>query len=99
LASPFGFVDNQQEILSQATRRLGEILGYRLERGTTEVEQLHARAHSLSPQLTLERGYVVITSVDGKVMSKVKKGEQFSLISSSQEISATTDDVRDRDVK
>jgi len=99
LASPFGFVDNQQEILSQATRRLGEILGYRLERSTTEVEQLHARAHSLSPQLTLERGYVVITSVDGKVMSKVKKGEQFSLISSSQEISATTDDVRDRDVK
>jgi exodeoxyribonuclease VII large subunit len=99
LASPFGFVDNQQEILSHATRRLGEILGYRLERSTTEVEQLHARAHSLSPQLTLERGYVVITSVDGKVMSKVKKGEQFSLISSSQEISATTDDVRDRDVK
>lgn len=99
LASPFGFVDNQQEILSQATRRLGEILGYRLERSTTEVEQLHARAHSLSPQLTLERGYVVITSVDGKVMNKVKKGEQFSLISSSQEISATTDDVRDRDVK
>lgn len=99
LASPFGFVDNQQEILSQATRRLGEILGYRLERSTTEVEQLHARAHSLSPQLTLERGYVVITSVDGKVMSKVKKGEQFSLISSSQEISATTDDVKDRDVK
>jgi exodeoxyribonuclease VII large subunit len=99
LASPFGFVDNQQEILSHATRRLGEILGYRLERSTTEVEQLHARAHSLSPQLTLERGYVVMTSVDGKVMSKVKKGEQFSLISSSQEISATTDDVRDRDVK
>jgi exodeoxyribonuclease VII large subunit len=99
LASPFGFVDNQQEILSRATRRLGEILGYRLERSTTEVEQLHARAHSLSPQLTLERGYVVVTSVDGKVMSKVKKGEQFSLISSSQEISATTDDVRDRDVK
>jgi exodeoxyribonuclease VII large subunit len=99
LASPFGFVDNQQEILSRATRRLGEILGYRLERSTTEVEQLHARARSLSPQLTLERGYVVVTSVDGKVMSKVKKGEQFSLISSSQEISATTDDVRDRDVK
>lgn len=99
LASPFGFVDNQQEILSQATRRLGEILGFRIERSTAEVEQLHARARSLSPQLTLERGYAVITSADGKVMTAAKKGEQFSLISASQEISATVDDVRERDVK
>jgi exodeoxyribonuclease VII large subunit len=99
LASPFGFVDNQQEILTQATRRLVEILGFRIERSTAEVEQLHARARSLSPQLTLERGYAVITSADGKVINKAKKGEAFSVISASQEISATVDDVRERDVK
>ena len=99
LASPFGFVDNQQEILTQATRRLGEILGFRIERSTSEVEQLHARARSLSPQLTLERGYAVITSVDGKVLSKTKKGQEFSVISASQEISATVNQVKERDVK
>jgi exodeoxyribonuclease VII large subunit len=99
LASPFGFVDNQQEILTQATKRLGEILGFRIERGTAEVEQLHARARSLSPQLTLERGYAVINSSDGKVIAKAKKGEQLSIISASQEISVTVDDVRERDVK
>ena len=99
LASPFGFVDNQQDILTQATRRLVEILGFRIERSTAEVEQLHARARSLSPQLTLERGYAVITSADGKVITKAKKGEAFSVISASQEISATVDDVRERDVK
>jgi hypothetical protein len=49
--------------------------------------------------LTLERGYAVITSADGKVLNKTKKGEEFIVISASQEISATVNQVRERDVK
>lgn len=99
LASPFGFVDAQQESLDQQIRRLGEILDFRVQRASSEVSQLHATGRALSPQNTLDRGYAVLLSQAGKPFKSGKQGEKFQVISAAQEISATVDLVKERDVK
>jgi len=99
LASPFGFVDAQQEMLSQQVRRLTEILDFRIQQAESKISQLHATASALSPQKTLDRGYAVLLSASGKPVKKAKPGEQFQVISATQEISATVDLVKERDVK
>ena len=99
LASPFGFVDAQQEMLRQQVRRLTEILDFRIQQAESKISQLHATASALSPQKTLDRGYAVLLSASGKPVKKAKPGEQFQVISATQEISATVDLVKERDVK
>ena len=95
IASPYGFVDSQAEVIATGTRRIREILDFRLQRGEAEVKQLHAQARSLSPQLTLDRGYSVVTDEAGKPISKITKSKKLVIRTSKQEISATADEVRD----
>ena len=95
IASPYGFVDSQAEVIATGTRRIREILDFRLQRGEAEVRQLHAQARSLSPQLTLDRGYSVVTDEAGKPISKITKSKKLVIRTSKQEISATADEVRD----
>jgi len=99
IASPFGFIDNQQELLGFSTKRLGEILDYRTEKALTEIQQLRARSRSLSPQLTLERGYAVLTDDKGKPLTDPAKGAKIQIVLAKQEISATIDAVKERDVQ
>jgi exodeoxyribonuclease VII large subunit len=94
LASPFGFIDTQEELISSKSQRLREILEFRLQRGETEIDQLRLRARSLSPKLTLERGYAVITDSKGKPVTKTKAGDGLTIKTSSQEIAATVSEVR-----
>jgi len=96
LRSPYGFVEQQEEQLGQLARRLQEILGFRVDRARSENDQLKARVRSLSPQLTMERGYAVITDKDGKPTTAIKKGQSFRIQSAKQEISATADEVREK---
>jgi exodeoxyribonuclease VII large subunit len=96
LRSPYGFVEQQEEQLGQLARRLQEILGFRVDRARSENDQLKARVRSLSPQLTMERGYAVITDRDGKPTTTIKKGQSFRIQSAKQEISATADEVREK---
>lgn len=95
LASPYGFIDAQAEQLTILYRRIAEILAFRLDKGAHEIEQLALRAHSLSPQLTLSRGYAVITDAKGKVVSSAKTGEKLSIRTQKQEIQATVDQVKE----
>ena len=95
IASPYGFVDGQAEVIATGARRIREIFDFRLQRGQGEIKQLHAQARSLSPQLTLERGYSVITDENGKPLSKVAKSKKLLIRTSKQEITATADEVRD----
>lgn len=96
LRSPYGFVEQQEEQLGQLARRLQEILGFRVDRARSENDQFKARVRSLSPQLTMERGYAVITDEDGKPTTTIKKGQSFRIQSAKQEISATADEVREK---
>ena len=98
LASPYGFIDSQTELLGFSTRRLSEILEHRFEQAVSQIDQLKLRAKSLSPQQTLERGYAVVTDKNGKPLVKPAKGEKMSIILAKQEISATIDAVKERDV-
>ena len=98
LASPFGFIDAQQEHLSILTRRIREIFDYRLKVSVSEIKELRARASALSPRLTLERGYSVLMDDKGKRVSKLKKDSKFTVITKDQEISASADAVKERDV-
>jgi len=95
LASPYGVIDAQTELLTSLKKRIGEIFLFRLERSAAEITQLHARAKSLSPKLTLERGYSVITDAKGKPLAKAKKGVELRIITSTQEILATTNSVKE----
>ena len=98
LASPFGFIDAQQEQLTMLTRRIREIFDYRLKVSVSEIKELRASASALSPKLTLERGYSVLMDDKGNRVSKLKKDSKFTVITKDQEISASADAVKERDV-
>jgi exodeoxyribonuclease VII large subunit len=96
LKSPYGFIEYQEEQVGQLARRLTEILSFRVDRAESENTQLTARVRSLSPQLTMERGYAVVTGADGKQATSIKKGQQLIIQTAKQEISATADEVREK---
>ena len=98
LASPFGFVDAQQEQISMLTRRVREIFDYRLSIAASEIGQLRASASALSPKLTLERGFSILVDDKGKRIAKVTNGTKFTVITKDQEISASAEAVKERDV-
>ena len=94
LASPFGFVDAQAEQLTILTKRLSEILDWRLTKAKSELGQLVSSVRALSPKLTLERGYAVVTDETGAILREVKQGQDFKIQLSKQEIMATAKSVR-----
>jgi exodeoxyribonuclease VII large subunit len=96
LKSPYGFVEQQEEQIGQLGKRLIEILSFRIDRGQGENEQLKARVRALSPKLTMERGYAVITGSDGKPATKISNGQQIQIQTAKQEISATAEEVREK---
>lgn len=96
LASPFGFVDAQADIIKQHRKRLGEILDWRISKAEAELGNLVSSVRALSPQLTLERGYALVTDQDGAIIRGLKAGENFTLQLSKQEIEATANKVRNK---
>lgn len=94
LASPFGFIEAQEELLRSRNQRLSEILDFRVQRGESEINQLKLRARSLSPKLTLERGYAIVTDSKGQALTKAKVGSEISIKTSTQEIAAMVNEVR-----
>ena len=94
LASPFGFVDAQAEQLTILAKRLTEILDWRLTKAKSELGQLVSSVRALSPKLTLERGYALVTDEAGAILREVKQGEEFKIQLSKQEIMATAKSVR-----
>ena len=55
-------------------------LADRLDRATDEIAHMLARVRALSPQATLERGYAVLQTADGRAVrdpSEVTAGERL----------------------
>lgn len=96
LASPFGFVDYQAEQLSLLTRRLTEILDWRLTQASSELGQIVTSVRALSPKLTMERGYAVITNEAGEILKQLTEGDEFTVQLAKQEIKATAKSVRNK---
>ena len=57
--------------LSRLLDRARRALGHRLDRAQDDVAHQRARARSLSPLATLERGYAVLEDADGHVVTSV----------------------------
>jgi exodeoxyribonuclease VII large subunit len=73
---------------------LGEILDWRLTKASGELGQLVSSVRALSPKLTLERGYAVITDEKGSILREVSSGQDFQVQLAKQEIMATAKSVR-----
>lgn len=98
LASPYGFVDAQSDLLATMQKRIREIFDYRIKVASSEIRELSAKAQALSPKHTLERGYAVLLDEKGAPVRKLKASQEFSVLTATQEISATAKAVKERDV-
>jgi exonuclease VII large subunit len=65
-----------------------------LTKAKSELGQLVSSVRALSPKLTLERGYALVTDEAGAILREVKQGEDFKIQLSKQEIMATAKSVR-----
>jgi exodeoxyribonuclease VII large subunit len=94
LANPFGFIDDAAAELSRELTSLRGVIELLLERAVADVRAKAQVLRSLSPQSTLDRGYAVIRTDSGQVITdaaKVKPGQKLKIRVAKGEIAATTD--------
>jgi exodeoxyribonuclease VII large subunit len=94
LANPFGFIDEAANELSRDTATLRSFILLSLERATSDIQAKAQVLRSLSPQSTLDRGYSVVRTDAGAIItdaSKVKVGQKLKIRVAKGEISATSD--------
>jgi len=94
LANPFAFIDTLAEDALRARTTLRERFGVLLDQGLLTLDHLKTQVRSLSPQQTLDRGYSVVRTPDGTVISdaaNVKSGQKLGIRLAKGEIAATAD--------
>lgn len=69
LAAPTSLLDDRSEEVDQLVGRARRVLGHRLDRAADDVGHARARARALSPLETLRRGYAVLQTDDGAVVT------------------------------
>ncbi|SDH47055.1 Exodeoxyribonuclease VII large subunit [Leifsonia sp. 98AMF] len=70
LASPSWIVDARAEELTRYVARGTELVGRCVERETTRVAELRGQLRALSPQGTLDRGYAIVQTSAGHVVTE-----------------------------
>lgn len=68
LGDPHTLLDDRSAEIDQLLDRSRRTFDHRLSRAADEVSHLRARARSLSPLATLQRGYAVVQDADGHVI-------------------------------
>jgi exodeoxyribonuclease VII large subunit len=68
LANPFGFIEVHESQLTTTIERLRNRFGQQLELAEQSLDHLRQQVRSLSPQSTLDRGYALVRTADGKVV-------------------------------
>lgn len=61
-------IDSGQQTLDHRRQRARAIVSSRLDAAEQDVHHLHARVRALSPQATLERGYAIVLTDDGRIV-------------------------------
>src|SRR5690606_35090331 len=69
LAAPTAYLSMQREDLSATWARASASVARRLEREHDRITHLREKARVLSPTTTIERGYALVTRVDGAVVT------------------------------
>ena len=72
LRDPSTLIDRRADELSRYVGRAGEIVELLLERAGERVTDLRSHLRALSPQRTLDRGYSIAQSPDGRVLRRAE---------------------------
>ena len=80
LAAPTAYLTLQREELTAAWARATSSLRWRLERDHDRIANLRRTAKVLSPTSTIERGYALVTTVDGTVVTDPDRVEVEELL-------------------
>ncbi len=94
LADPTTLIDARVDELSQLRDRSRRVLGHALDRAGDQIAHHAARARSLSPLATLQRGYAVLQDSAGQVIVSIDgapPGSQLSVRVSDGRVHAITD--------
>ncbi len=70
LANPEGMITVRHEELERLTTRAFGAISSQVHRGQERLQHLRAQIRSLSPQMTLDRGYAVVQLDDGSVLRR-----------------------------
>jgi exodeoxyribonuclease VII large subunit len=81
LADPRSLVDGRRDEVTSLVDRARRTLRHALDRASDDVAHQAARARSLSPLATLQRGYAVLQDAEGHVVTSVAQVEPRDLLS------------------
>ena len=98
LADPSSLVNGRLDEVAQLRERSRRSLGHRLERAFDDIGHQRARARALSPLETLRRGYAVVQSAEGHVLTSVSgttPGDRLSIRLADGRLHATTDQIEE----
>ncbi|WP_163197662.1 exodeoxyribonuclease VII large subunit [Bifidobacterium platyrrhinorum] len=94
LTRPLTMLEPHQRFVDDALGRLDIGLRRIVDDASLTIEKAHASLTALSPQSTLNRGYAVVQSADGRVLddaSQVKAGDELTLTLRRGVVTATAD--------
>jgi exodeoxyribonuclease VII large subunit len=81
--SPYGMIERRRQQLDEATERLQIRMQYSISLRTERLRGMALQLHSLSPLLTMARGYAIVRREDtGKIVSSVQQvqaGDQLAI--------------------
>ncbi len=100
LADPRSLLADRSDEVTALRERARRSLGHRLDRAADDVGHHRARARSLSPLATLERGYAVLQDADGQVVTAVAAapaGATMSVRVADGRVHATVTDTEELD--
>jgi exodeoxyribonuclease VII large subunit len=93
-ANPFTIVDERAQVISQFLSSVQYQTRNFLEKEQLQIAGLRGQVRALSPKLTLDRGYAVVRTTKGGLVTdpkKVSKGEQLRVTLSGGELGVTAD--------
>lgn len=93
LTQPLVMLERPQRLVDEAGQRLDIALRRIVDDAGLTIEKLHASLTALSPQSTLDRGYAVVQSAEGKVVDdaeQVRAGDELTITLHHGVIVATT---------
>jgi exodeoxyribonuclease VII large subunit len=92
LADPFTLLDGPTQTVAALRDRARRSLVHQLDRAEDDIAHRRAQVRALSPAATLERGYAIVRTADGHVVTdpdQAKTGEPLRVNVSTGEFTAT----------
>ena len=80
LRAPAAALDAHQQRLDDTAGRLRRAVGVRLDAENAALRSLVERARVLSPRATLQRGYAIVTTDDGRTITSVAQVEPDDIV-------------------